>query len=284
MVLSNGNSAELTGEVFSKLRDFIYKRSGLYFSDTKKSFLESRLRDRLTAKSLSSFEAYLDLLTSPSGSSELRALFDAVTIGETSFFRYPPQFEAFGKRVLPEVLGRLKEDGTRRLRIWSAGCSNGEEPYSLAMVILEALGDSVREWTINIAATDISEEALAVARKNVYPEYALRNSPPIYREKYFKKINGDFAVTDPVRRMVMIKPLNLAEKVKVNMMKGVDIIFCRNVLLYFKDEFRRVLVQQIHDILRDGGYMFIGHTESLHSISKAFKLVHFTKAMGYKKA
>ena len=95
----------------------------------KKSFLESRLRDRLAAKNLSSFDAYTDLLTSPSGSMELRSLYDAVTIGETSFFRCPPQFEAFGKRVLPEVLGRLKEEGTRRLRLWSAGCSNGEEPY-----------------------------------------------------------------------------------------------------------------------------------------------------------
>ena len=284
MVPSNGINAELSAESFHKLRDFIYERSGLFFSDMKKSFLESRLRDRLAAKNLSSFDAYTDLLTSPSGSMELRSLYDAVTIGETSFFRCPPQFEAFGKRVLPEVLGRLKEEGTRRLRIWSAGCSNGEEPYSLAMVTQETLGDSVREWTINIAATDISEEALAVARKNVYPEYALRSAPPLYRDKYFKKTDNDFSVNDPVKRMIMLKPLNLAEKIKVNMMKGVDIIFCRNVLLYFKDDFRKVLVQQLYDVLRPGGYLFIGHTESLHSISKAFKLVHFTGAMAYKKA
>ena len=188
MAPSDAKSAELSNEVFRQLRDFIYEKSGLFFADMKKSFVESRLRDRLAAKGLTSFDGYLKQVTGPLGTSELRELFDAVTVGETSFFRYPPQFEAFGKFVIPEVLGRLKEGGIRRLRIWSAGCSTGEEAYSLAMVLAEVLGDSIREWVINIAATDISEGALETARKNIFPEYAMRSTPVIYREKYFTLI------------------------------------------------------------------------------------------------
>jgi len=274
----------MTNEQFLQLRDFIYEKSGIYFADSKKSLLENRLTFRLKAYNFTDYEKYYYLLKyDPQAAKELRALYDTITTNETSFFRSPPQIEAFAEKALPDVMARREKAGEKTLRLWSAGCSTGEEAYTLGIVLKEVLKDSFREWDIKIYASDISEKALRSAKLATYSEYALRGVPAEIRQKYFKSENSQFVVTDEIRALVELQFLNFMDSARMQLMKGFDIIFCRNVLIYFDDAARKKIVSHLYDNINPGGYLFIGHSESLHNITRAFKLVHFPGALGYKK-
>ncbi len=274
----------MTGEQFLQLRDFIYEKSGIYFADSKKSLLENRLTFRLKAYNFTDYEKYYYLLKyDPQAAKDLRALYDTITTNETSFFRSPPQIEAFAEKALPDVMARRQKAGEKSLRLWSAGCSTGEEAYTLGIVLKEVLKESLREWDIKIYASDISEKALRSAKQATYNEYALRGVPAEVRQKYFKAENGQFLVTEEIRALVELQFLNFMDSPRMQLMKGFDIIFCRNVLIYFDDAARKKIVSHLYDNINPGGYLFIGHSESLHNITRAFKLVHFPGALGYKK-
>jgi len=274
----------MTGEQFLQLRDFIYEKSGIYFADSKKSLLENRLNFRLKAYNFTDYEKYYYLLKyDPQAAKELRSLYDTITTNETSFFRSPPQIEAFAEKALPDVMTRRQKAGEKTLRLWSAGCSTGEEAYTLGIVLKELLQDTLREWDIKIYASDISEKALRSAKLATYNEYALRGVPVEVRQKYFKAENSQFVVTDEIRALVELQFLNFMDSQRMQLMKGFDIIFCRNVLIYFDDAARKKIVSHLYDNINPGGYLFIGHSESLHNITRAFKLVHFPGALGYKK-
>ncbi len=274
----------MTDEQFLQLRDFIYEKSGIYFADSKKSLLESRLTYRLKAYNFTDYEKYYYLLKyDPQAGKELRALYDTITTNETSFFRSPPQIEAFAEKALPDVMARRQRSGEKTLRIWSAGCSTGEEAYTLGIVLKEVLKDTLREWDIRICASDISEKALRSAKQATYNEYALRSVPAEIRQRYFKAENSQFVVADEIRALVELQFLNFMDSSRMQLMKGFDIIFCRNVLIYFDDAARKKIVSHLYDNINPGGYLFIGHSESLHNITRAFKLVHFPGALGYKK-
>lgn len=276
--------AQMTDETFRLLRDFIYEHSGIYFSDNKKAQLENRLSLRLRANNLPDFDKYYYMLKyDPQASKELRALFDSVTTNETSFFRSPPQIQAFQEKALPEIMQRRIEKGEKVLRLWSAGCSTGDEPYTMGIVMKEVLADTIKEWDIKIFASDISEKALKSARASAYNEYTLRSVPPEIKRKYFLQSGSQFTVCDEIRMLVELQYLNFNDTKRVKLMRGFDIIFCRNVLIYFDDDAKKRFVAQLYDNLNPGGYLFIGHSESLHNISRAFKLVHFPGALGYKK-
>ncbi len=276
--------AQMTDETFRLLRDFIYEHSGIYFSDNKKAQLENRLSLRLRANNLPDFDKYYYMLKyDPQASKELRALFDSVTTNETSFFRSPPQIQAFQEKALPEIMQRRIEKGEKVLRLWSAGCSTGDEPYTMGIVMKEVLADTLKEWDIKIFASDISEKALKSARASAYNEYTLRSVPPEIKRKYFLQSGSQFTVCDEIRMLVELQYLNFNDTNRVKLMRGFDIIFCRNVLIYFDDDAKKRFVAQLYDNLNPGGYLFIGHSESLHNISRAFKLVHFPGALGYKK-
>jgi len=271
-------------EIFRLLRDFIYEHSGIFFSDNKKAQLENRLALRLKVNNLPDFDKYYYLLKyDQQASRELRALFDSVTTNETSFFRSPPQIQAFEEKALPEILEKRTAQGEKMLRLWSAGCSTGDEPYTLGMVIREVLGEKMSEWDVKIFASDISEKALKSARAAVYNDYTLRSVPPDIKKKYFLQEGPQFSVCDDIRMLVELQYLNFNDERRVKLMRGFDIIFCRNVLIYFDDAAKKRFVSQLYDNLNPGGYLFIGHSESLHNISRAFKLVHFPGALGYKK-
>ncbi|MFA5652794.1 MAG: protein-glutamate O-methyltransferase CheR [Desulfomonilia bacterium] len=271
-------------EIFRLLRDFIYEHSGIFFSDNKKAQLENRLALRLKVNNLPDFDKYYYLLKyDQQASRELRALFDSVTTNETSFFRSPPQIQAFEEKALPEILEKRTAQGEKMLRLWSAGCSTGDEPYTLGMVIREVLGEKMSEWDVKIFASDISEKALKSARAAVYNDYTLRSVPPDIKKKYFLQEGPQFRVCDDIRMLVELQYLNFNDERRVKLMRGFDIIFCRNVLIYFDDAAKKRFVSQLYDNLNPGGYLFIGHSESLHNISRAFKLVHFPGALGYKK-
>jgi chemotaxis protein methyltransferase CheR len=279
-----GTCRTMTDETFILLRDFVYEQSGIYFADNKKSQLEARLGLRLKANNLADYEKYYYLLKyDPNSSRELRALFDSVTTNETSFFRSPPQIQAFQEKVVPEVISRKEMQGEKQIRLWSAGCSTGEEPYTMGIVLKQILKDSVENWDVKIVASDISEKALRSAKAAVYSDYALRSVPPEIKQAFFVPDGGSYRIVDDVRAMVDLQYLNLNDARRVQVMKGFDVVFCRNVLIYFDDEAKKRFVAQLYDCLNHGGYLFIGHSESLHNISRAFKLVHFPGALGYKK-
>ena len=277
-------TSKMSDETFILLRDFIYEHSGIYFADTKKEQLEARLVMRLKANNLPEFSKYYYMLRyDPQAGNELKALFDSVTTNETSFYRSPPQIQAFQEKVLPELIARREKRGEHMLRLWSAGCSTGEEPYTMGIVIKEVLSNKLPGWDIKILASDISEKALKSAKAAAYGEYSLRAVPPEIKRKYFNANGGLYKISDDISSLVELQYLNLNDMKRVQLMKGFDIIFCRNVLIYFDDEARKRFVSQLYDNLNHRGYLFIGHSESLHNISRAFKLVHFPGALGYKK-
>ncbi|HPC47079.1 MAG TPA: protein-glutamate O-methyltransferase CheR [Deltaproteobacteria bacterium] len=277
-------SVTMTDEAFVLLRDFIYEQSGIYFSDTRKDQLANRLAMRLRANNLGDFEKYYYLLKyDPRASRELRALFDSVTTNETSFFRSPPQIQAFQASVLPEILERKARVNENTVRLWSAGCSTGEEPYTMGIVVRQVIGCTDSRWDVKIVASDISEKALRSAQAATYNEYSLRTVPPDIKRDFFVGEQGLYRVRDDVRSLVEIMYLNLNDESRVRLMRRFDVIFCRNVLIYLDDQARRRFVGQLYDCLDHGGYLFIGHSESLHNISRAFKLVHFPAALAYKK-
>ncbi len=275
----------LSPQEFEEVRRFLYERAGLYFADHKKYLLETRLARCMGDAGVDTVKEYLAVLRSPvRGRQEILRLLDAVTTHETSFFRHRPQLEAFQRHVLPEVLQAQAARGRRAVRIWSAACSSGEEPYSLAMLILEALGAEAARWDVRILGTDIAVSMIEKAKKAEYTRYSFRGTPAYYAQKYFEALGRDrFRVKDEVRRMVEFRLLNFADDLRMSRMRGFQVVFCRNALIYFDRPARRRFVAHFFAALDPGGYFFVGHSESLHGVSDAFKLIHFPGAMGYRK-
>lgn len=283
-VFNPTTAAPMGEEQFHLLRDFIYEKSAIFFADNKKSQLESRLNLRMRANNLTDYDKYYYLLKyDPQADSELQSLFDSVSTNETSFFRSPPQIQALRDIALPQIMAAKSAAGERRLRLWSAGCSTGEEPYTMAIVLKECLGAELANWDIRILGSDISEKALQSARDAVYNEYTLRTAPQVVKDSYFTREDGRYRINEDIRSLVEFQFLNFSDAPRISLMRDFDIIFCRNVLIYFDDTARKRFVEQLHESLHPGGFLFIGHSESLHNISRAFKLVHFPGALGYRK-
>ena len=282
---SGAATVQLTDAQFDQLREFLYQRAGLHFADAKKFLLESRLQKRLRELSNLDVAGYLALVTSPArGAAELRNLLDAVTTHETSFFRSRPQLESFSKHVLRKLLEQRAARQQRQLRIWSAACSSGEEPYTLAMMLIEALGDEIKRWNVSILGTDIAHNVLERAKLGEYGRTSFRTTPAYFVSKYFEIRGRDlFCIRDEPRRLVEFQALNFADAARMRLMRDFDAIFCRNALIYFDLDAKRRCVAQFAQSLNDGGFLFVGHSESLHGVSEAFKLIHFPGALAYQK-
>ncbi|MBI5756189.1 MAG: protein-glutamate O-methyltransferase CheR [Nitrospirae bacterium] len=277
---------QMSNDVFYTLRDMIYERSGIYFSDHKKYILENRLLRRVEDGGFGDFEKYAYFLRYDHGRErEFTTLFNIITTNETSFFRDSNQLHAFESVVLPQTMQNMREKGIRRLRIWSSACSTGEEPYTLAMLVLSRLSQAEgRDWDIEIHGSDISEGVLSSARRGEYNDYSLRNVLPQYLDRYFSKNgNGRYAVRPEVKKMVRLSSVNLFDNASLRMFRGMDIIFCRNVLIYFDEAAKKRVISGIYDCLVPGGYLFMGHAESLLNISRAFKLVNINNILIYQK-
>jgi chemotaxis protein methyltransferase CheR len=275
-------SPEFDDAEFNRFRDFIAARSGIYFDPAKRDALRNSLVKRLNACGLSSFAGYFDLLSLPGGEQEFDHLLNLITIHETHFFRDNAQLKALQQQVLPEVLAK-KANPDATLRIWSAGCSTGEEPYTIAMLVAETL-PADRAGAVQILATDVSQAALEAARHGVYRARSLRSTPDEYRQRYFSR-DGDFYVLDEtIKRMVEFRYFNLvSEPYPVLEMSGWDVIFCRNVTIYFKPESTRRVIHNFYRSLRDGGYLFTGFSESLRYISDEFSTVQAGGTFFYQK-
>ena len=270
---------------FRQLRDFIYSGSGIFIAENRKYLLENRLGNRLKLLGLKNFGEYYHFLQfDPKKARELTELYNAVTTNETSFYRNPPQLKVFQDIVLPDVLAAQRAQRTKSLRIWSAGCSTGEEPYTLSIMLHEVLGAELPQWNIKIIANDLSENVLNSAREGAYGEYALRTTPKEIITKYFQpQADGKMVVKPEVKKLVSFGPINLSDRIQLKRLERCHFVFCRNVIIYFDDAMKRQVIGAMYDNLLPGGYLFIGHSESLHNISRAFKPVHHPGAIIYRK-
>ena len=269
---------------FAQLRDFIYAQSGIYVADNRKYLVENRLATRLKELNLKSFAEYHAYLQYDAGRrQELNRLFEVITTNETSFYRNPPQLKVFQDMVLKDVLDKLKAQRQKKLRIWSAGCSTGEEPYTIAIILHEVLRADLPGWDIRITANDLSEAVLSQARQGVYSEYALRTTPKEIVTRYFVQDGPNFKLKPEVKRLVAFGQINLSDRTQLKRVERSHIVFCRNVIIYFDDDMKKSVISAFYDNLLPGGHLLIGHSESLHNISRAFRPKHYPGAIIYSK-
>lgn len=270
---------------FEALRDFIYSVCGIYFQSSKKYFVESRVVNRMAEAGTATAGEYISMLRNTvRGKDELKKLLNDVTTNETFFFRNISQLTALEQKFLPELIENKGKIGFRKLRIWSAGSSSGEEAYTLAMLLLEKRQSVLKDWAIEIIGTDINEEVLAQAREGIYAPYAVRNTPEPYRKRYFTvDAKGRSILSPEVKKMVTFSSLNLYDDSKMVFMKSFDFIFCANVLIYFDTISKSKVVQHFYNNLQPYGYFFVGQAESLHGVNDKFKAIHFPGGFAYKK-
>lgn len=271
-------SIPLEESTFRDLRNYIYDKSGIFISDTKKYLIENRLSRILQEKNLKSYEEYLKLIKFSSNGNELIRLFDAVTTNETYFFREPQQLSIFADCVFPKLAGQKR--GNRKIKMWSAACSTGEEPYTLAMMLMEKLVPSDQ---FEIYASDLSESVLNSAKKADYNSYSVRNMPEQYLKKYFSNSGKSYSLGPRIKKTVKFMKVNLIESANMKLLRGMDIIFCRNVLIYFDTKAKQKVVSNLYDCLNPGGYLFIGSSESLHNVTRAFRPSVMNKIITYQK-
>jgi chemotaxis protein methyltransferase CheR len=282
-----GSTAEdLNDPAYLKIRDLIYEISGIYQPQEKLYLLASRCARRMAALNAATPAEYLTHLTVRANrETELRSLLNEITIGETYMFRSPAQLDALRNVILPELIKGKAGMGVKRLRLWSAGCSTGEEPYTLAMFLLEESAKLLSGWTFDILATDLNDHSLAAAKAGVYGEYSLRGTTDALRRKYFKPHDDKrLQASDQLKSLIRFERVNLSDDSKMIFIKGLDLIFCCNVLIYFDLNSKRRVMQHFHSNLLSGGYLFLGHAESLFQVDDRFRLLHFPGAIGYWKA
>jgi chemotaxis protein methyltransferase CheR len=270
---------------YLKIRDLIYRISGIYYSEEKLYLLSGRCQRRMLALTVATPSDYLEQLTSRGNrEAELRLLLNEITIGETYMFRHPAQHEALRNVILPQILQVKGATGLERLRFWCAGCSTGEEPHALAMFLLEEKDKLLAGWTFDILATDLNDNSLETARAGIYGEYALRSTSPRLRQKYFKPAGADkLQANELLKAQIRFERLNLSDDSKMLFQKGIDIVFCCNVLIYFDLASKSRVVQHFFSSLMPGGYLFLGHAESLFGVNDSFRLVHFPGTTAYLK-
>lgn len=274
----------MSAGLFQTFRKYIYDNTGIYFQDNKKYLLESRLQRRLNFLGLCSFEEYFDYVTKGVNSfSEKKYFYEVITINETYFFRNQPQLDALAEQILPEIIAKKKILNKNKVRIWSAASSSGEEAYSIAMVFQDLIKPKYPNVELEVVGTDISNSIIDTAQGGFYKEYSIRNTPPYYLKKYFKSNGNLFEVSPEIKKKASFKLLNLYDDVNMKTMLNFDVIFCANVLIYFDIASKTKVVSHLYNSLNRGGYLFIGYSETLQGISRAFNLVSFPKTVGYKK-
>ncbi|HUV49814.1 MAG TPA: protein-glutamate O-methyltransferase [Anaerolineae bacterium] len=270
-------SPTMSNQEFKRFSEFIYAQCGIKMSPAKKAMLTARLLKRLRDLGLTSYSEYYDYVSSPHGrSKELARMIDVVTTNKTEFFREAEHFDFLTKNVLPLLAGSKQTGNMRRLNIWSAGCSSGEEAYTLAMVLAEFFLTTRPLDKFAILATDISTQMLATAKKAIYLKKTVEQVPAMWREKYLMRGKNSqkelCRVVPELRNCITFRHLNFMDK-DFGIRPSMDIIFCRNVVIYFDQQTQRKLFEKFYDQLVPGGYLFIGHSESLHGINERFQNV-----------
>jgi len=269
---------------FATIRDEVYRQLGIYFEDSKVAFIQKRIEKRMETLRMDSFADYGFLLRfGDKKGHEIQALANLITTNETYMFREFEQLQAFADFCLPMILKPLEKANDRRLRIWCAGCSSGEEAYTLAIILQEVMHDW-RTWDLKIKATDVDQVRLDMARRATYDERSVKEVPPEYFDRHIKSLPaGYFGIKPETAKLVEIEHLNLSDRMAMRAMRSFDFIFCRNVLIYFDDASRKAVVDHFYNSLKPGGFIFLGHSESIGRISTAFKLMRVGEHLVYRK-
>ena len=278
------HNVDLSEEEFRLLRDLIHERFGLFFDDNQRGSLRSRLTGRLATLGLASFEDYYHYLRfGPERAEELQRMVTHLTNNETYFYREMPQLQVFAETVLRAVKEAKTSTGERSLRVLSAGCSTGEEAYTLAMMIYDS-GQFFWSWDVQVIGMDVDRVALEKAGRAVYHHNSFRGVSPAVKERHFvPAAAGAAQVKDAIRRLVAFRPGNIVEPASYAGLPPLDVIFCRNVLIYFSEAMILRVVRLFHEALAPGGYVFLGHAESLSRITDMFTPIRFQGAMVYRK-
>ncbi len=255
---------------FRHICKLIYNLCGINIADGKQKMLQARLHKRLNALGLKDYLEYIEYIDKDDSGREISALMDCVSTNLTFFFREPAHFDFLSK----EIIGKCDPDANRKFRVWSAGCSSGEEPYSIAVNLLEHL-DNIELYDVKVLATDISGKVLKQAKRGLYESEKMIGIPPGITSRYFTHFTGSetdcYEVTPALSSLIHFSRLNLMDAWP--MRGGFDVVFCRNVMIYFDDRTRETLVNRFFDILRPGGYLFISHSETLIGMSHNFRYV-----------
>ena len=248
-------------EDFRLIRDLVYSYSGLFFDEGSKYLLEKRLYQRLKDNQLKNFREYYQFLKlNRKREQELELIMDLLTTNETYFFRESYQLDCFTKEIIPELCRKPAiSPFNRKLRIWSAGCSTGEEPYTIAMLLLEQ--PQLADWQIEIIGTDVSQRVLQQARRGVYRQSSFRTTEEYFIQKYFVQQDAGYSISEQVRRLVTISHLNLLDQSRISMLDTFDVIFCRNVIIYFDQTAKKKVVESFYSSLKDGGYLLLRSEE-----------------------
>ena len=282
MVFSPSHLYCMSDDEFSRVRDCIYAHCGIYFDEGSKYILEKRLSHRLADLNISSFDDYCHYLKfNRNKDQELVDIMDVLTTNETYFFRELFQLKAFSDEVIPELIKSKSAQGSRSLRIWSAGCSTGEEPYTIA--ILVSVIPELSGWDIEIIGTDISQKVLQHARRAIYGKSSFRTTEEHDLTHFFHQEDDGYKVNESIRKLVTIRHLNLFDTDQLSRLGKVDLIFCRNVIIYFGQTAKKQVIESFYSALFDGGFLLLGHSESLMNISTRFTLRHFKNDMIYQK-
>jgi len=268
-----------------QIRDLVYGVAGIFQPDNKLGMLEDQCLKRMRVLGISTFQDYLGRLTvPPNQQAEMTSLLNEITVGETCFFRNQAQLDALRNIVIPRIAQAKAAVSQRHLRIWSAGCSTGEEPFTLSMILLEETAERLKGWTFEILATDLNEDSLAHCEHGAYSGHSTQNLTPYFEGKYFMPRGDGLVVGPEVRAHVNFSRVNLLDDAGVALLQSIDVILCCNVLIYFDAGSKQRVIQHFYGNLLPDGYLFLGHSESLYGVSGEFQLVHLPCTTAYVKA
>ncbi|MDD0812512.1 protein-glutamate O-methyltransferase CheR [Curvibacter sp. RS43] len=273
-------AAIITDEDFQKFREFFYRKTGIQFENSKRYFVDKRLIERMEATDNKLFRNYFTMLRFQASGEELQTLTNLMTVNETYFFREEYQFKCLVDSILPELVSKRRSD--KPLRIWVIPSSSGEEPYSIAIYLLERWAD-INRYDIEIIASDIDTRILESAKLGLYGDRAVSHLPEAYRQKYFRRSAAGYQLIDDVRHAVEFSRVNLSDRADTRAFRHFDVVFCRNLLIYFDDVSRKAAAETFFDALNPGGFICLGHSESMSRISSLYRVRKFPEAIVYQK-
>lgn len=279
-MMNRAAAAPMSDGEFRMFAELIRKHCGLHFSKDTRFLLERRIERRMRERSVTSFASYHYELRSNAASGELAQLIDEITTNETYFFRERRQLRALISEILPEALLQRRGRGTP-INVWSAGCASGEEPYSIVILAKEAGIDPGRD--LRVYASDISMRMLQRARQQTYRESSFRETEHALRDRYFEEKDGRWKISDEIKKHVDFIHLNLVDDGKVALLGAMDVILCRNVVIYFDAESKKKVIEMFEKKLRPGGHLLLGHSESLINLSTSLELRHLKNDLVYRK-
>ena len=262
----------ITDKEFQAIRDLVYERFGINLTQEKKILVVGRLQKILRNRGFKTFHEYYLYLVEDKTNQAIGELANQITTNHTFFYREAEHFMYFMKTILPEIVTRKKQTNSKDLRIWCAAASSGEEPYNIIMCMMEYFGQDYSLWDAGLLGTDISDKAIKTAKAAVYEPYRVQTMPDMYKKKYFHRVGENWAVNDNVKKELTLRHFNLMNK-QMPFKKPFDCIWCRNVMIYFDNETKQELVERLYNQAAPGGYLLIGHSESIGRDKTRWKFI-----------